>query len=67
MASLEIADWLNGIGSMFAIIAFFSLFSYLPSMFSYLGFVSDKSSYYKKMKIDIIKSTNYEHFKSLRS
>ncbi len=36
-------------------------------MFSYLGFVYDKSCYYRKLRKDIIKSNNYNEFINMRN
>jgi hypothetical protein len=67
IASLDLAEWLNWVGGIPAFFAFFSLFSFVPSMLSYVGFVSDKSSYYDKLKRDIINSKNYTEFTNLRN
>lgn len=67
IASLDLAEWLNWVGGIPAFFAFGSLFSFVPSMLSYLGFISDKSSYYGKLKRDIIKSNNYTEFTNLRN
>ncbi len=67
IASLDLAEWLNWVGGIPAFFAFGSLFSFVPSMFSYLGFLSDKSSYYGKLKKDINKSSNYAEFTKLRN
>ena len=67
IASLDLAEWLNWVGGIPAFFAFFSLFSFVPSMLSYVGFVSDKSSYYGKLKRDIINSKNYTEFTNLRN
>ena len=67
IASLDIAEWLNWVGGIPAFFAFGSLFSFVPSMFSYLGFVSEKASYYGKLKRDIINSKNYTEFTNLRN
>lgn len=67
IASLDLAEWLNWVGGIPAFFAFFSLFSFVPSMLSYLGFISDKSSYYSELKRDIIKSNNYNEFTNLRT
>jgi hypothetical protein len=67
IASFDIAEWINlifGIPAFFIGISF--LLSFLPSFFSYLGFVSDKSSYYSKLKKDIIKSNTYIDFINIR-
>jgi hypothetical protein len=65
IASLDLAEWLNWVGGIPAFLAFGSLFSSVPSMFSYLGFLSDKSNYYNKLKRDITKSSNYTEFTNL--
>jgi hypothetical protein len=67
IASLDLEEWLNWVGGIPAFFAFFSLFSFVPSMLSYLDFISDKSSYYGKLKRDIIKSNNYAEFTNLRN
>lgn len=67
IASLDIAEWLNWVGGIPAFLAFGSLFSFVPSMFSYIDFVSDKSNYYKILKKDIIKSNNYNEFLNMRN
>ena len=36
-------------------------------MFSYLGYISDKSNYYRKLKKKIIKSENYNEFLNMRN
>jgi hypothetical protein len=61
IVSLDLTAWLNWVGG---IAAFFSFFSFVPSL-SYLGFISDKSSYYGKLKSDIIKSNNYAELTNL--
>jgi hypothetical protein len=67
IASLDLAEWLNWVGGIPAFFAFFSLFSFVPSMLSYVGFVTDKSSYYGKLKRDIINSKNYTEFTNLKN
>ena len=67
LATLDLAEWLNWVGGVPAFIAFLSLFSFVPSMISYLSFISDKASYYSKLKSDIIKSNNYNEFTNLRN
>ncbi|BDB53060.1 hypothetical protein [Flavobacterium ammonificans] len=67
IASLDLADWLNWVGGIPAFLAFGSLFSFVPSMFSYLGYISDKSNYYRKLKKKIIKSENYNEFLNMRN
>ena len=66
ISSLNGPEWLEWVGGIPAILAIFSLFSFVPSMFSYLGFLSDKSSYYQKLKRDIIKSNSYNEFINIR-
>jgi hypothetical protein len=60
-------DALFWVGGIPAILAFFSLFGLIPSIFSYLGFLSDKGNYYLDLKKDIIKSNNYTEFIKLRN
>jgi hypothetical protein len=67
ISSLDIAEWLNWVGGIPAFIAFLSLLSFIPSLFSYLSFLSVKFNYYRKLKNDIIKSTNYAEFLNLRN
>lgn len=67
LASLDLAEWLNWVGGIPAFLAFGSLFSFIPSMFSYLGYVSDKSNYYRKLKQKIINSENYNEFLNMRN
>jgi hypothetical protein len=62
IAKLNIAEWLNLVGGIFAFLAFFSLLSFVPSMLSYFEFYSNKSKYYSKLMRDIIKSNNYTEF-----
>jgi hypothetical protein len=66
LASLDLAEWLNWVGGIPAFLAFFSLFSFVPSLFSYVSFLSDKSSYYSNLQKDITKSKNYVEFENLR-
>lgn len=67
IASLDLVEWLNWVGGIPAFFAFFSLLSFVPSMSSYLGLLSDKSRYYKRLKKDVLKSSNYEEFLILRN
>lgn len=67
IALLDLAEWLTWVGAIPAIFAFGSLFSFFPSMVSYLEFISDKSKYYGNLRIDIIKSNNYAEFTILRN
>ncbi len=67
IVSLNLAEWSYWVGVIPAFLAFFSLFSFIPSMFSYLGFISDKSIYYDILKRDIIKSNSYKEFTNLRN
>jgi hypothetical protein len=64
---LDIADWLELVGVILVISAIFSLFSFVPSLLSYLGFVSDQAFYYSSLKKDILKSKDYTEFINLRS
>lgn len=67
IASFDIAEWLNWVFEIPAfIVGIAFMFSLLPSFFSYFGFVSDKSSYYSKLKKDIIKSNTYIDFTNIR-
>jgi hypothetical protein len=67
IASIDLAEWLNWVGGIPAIFAFFSLLSIGPSIFSYIGFLSDKSRYYNRLKKDIVNSHNYAEFLILRN
>lgn len=67
IVSLDLAEWLNWVGGIPAFFAFSSIFSTVPSLLSYLGYISDKSIYYSKLKRDIIKSKNYTEFTKLRN
>ena len=67
IASLDLAEWLNLVGGIPSFIAFFLLFSFVPTMLSYLGFISNKSSYYSKLKRNVIKSKYYAEFINLRN
>jgi hypothetical protein len=67
IASLDLEEWLNVVGSIPAIFAFFLLFSFVPSLISYLVFISDKSRYYSILKQDLIKSNSYAEFTILRN
>ncbi|TRW98003.1 hypothetical protein [Flavobacterium gawalongense] len=67
IASFDIANWLNlvfGIPSFIIGITF--VFSFIPSFFSYLGFLSDKSNYYSNLKKDIIKTSTFTDYINLR-
>lgn len=67
IASLDITEWINLIFGLPAfIVGSAFLFNFLPSFFSYLGFVSDKSSYYSILKKDIIRSDSYIDFINIR-
>lgn len=67
VALLDLAEWLTWVGAIPAIFAFGSLFSFFPSMVSYLEFISDKSKYYGNLKRDIKNSNNYAEFTNLRN
>ena len=66
LLSLDIAEWLNWVGGISFFIAFFSLFSFVPSLFSYLGFLSAKARYYSSLRRDIVKSKDYNDFVNFR-
>ncbi len=67
IASFDIAEWINWIFGIPAfLVAGTFVFSFIPSFFSYLGFVSDKSNYYSRLKKDIIKSNTYSDFINIR-
>lgn len=67
IAYLDIAEWLNWVGGIPAFLAITSLFSFIPSLFSYSGFATAKSGYYFYLKRDIIESDNYNEFLILRN
>jgi len=50
--------------SWIVLIAF--VFSFVPSIFTYITYLSDKSDYYDILKNDILKSDNYWDFEPLR-
>lgn len=60
---VEVLNWIGGIAAFFG---FGMLFSFVPSALSYLGFMSEKASYYSKLKKDILQSKDYEEFKNKR-
>ncbi len=66
IVSLDYTEWLNWVGGIPALFAFMSLLSFIPSVITYLDFLSDKFWYYRKLKRDIIKSNNYDEFTNLR-
>jgi len=57
-------EWLMIIGYLlcFSLCFLGFIFSFIPSFFSYLGYLSVKSSYYRKLKKDIKKANNYKEF-----
>jgi hypothetical protein len=67
IAYCEITEWIDLIFGILAfIVCFFMFFSFIPSFMSYIDFVFDKSSYYSKLKKDIIKSQTYIDFINIR-
>ena len=67
VASFDIAEWVNWVFGIPAfIIGCTFIFNLLPSFFSYFGYLSEKSSYYSKLKKDIIKSQTYIDFNNIR-
>ncbi|SDH89619.1 hypothetical protein SAMN04488062_11727 [Flavobacterium omnivorum] len=67
VASFDIAEWINWVFGIPAfIIGSTFIFNLLPTFFSYFGYLSEKSSYYSKLKKDIIKSQTYIDFNNLR-
>lgn len=62
----DFAEWVNAIGGFIAIVGLLSIFfSFLPSLFSYFGFLSDKTEYYSKLKRNILRAKDYSEFQSL--
>lgn len=67
IAYFDIAEWTNLIFGILAFfIGFFFVFSFIPSFISYVDFLIDKSSFYSKLKKDIIKSQTYIDFNNIR-
>ena len=67
VASFDIAEWLNWVFGIPAfIIGSTFIFNLLPTFFSYFGYLSEKSSYYSKLKKDITKSQTYIDFNNIR-
>jgi hypothetical protein len=67
IAFLEISEWLSIICAFIMLMGVFHLFRFIPSLISYIGFIVEKASYYKKLKKDIIVSKNYIEFLNYRS
>ena len=61
---IEILNWIGGIA---AFLGFGMLLSFIPSALSYLGFLSEKSTYYSRLKKDILKSSDYLDFQNNRT
>jgi hypothetical protein len=66
LLTLPDIEWLNLIGGFAMLIGFFSLFSFVPSFFSYLSFLSSKALYYRRLKKHIINSDTYKDFQANR-
>jgi hypothetical protein len=67
IAYLEFAEWISLIFGILAFVISFSfIFSIIPSFLSYCGFLSDQSSYYSKLRKDIVKSSTYKDFINIR-
>lgn len=68
IAAAEIAEWLTVVASILGVMVGYAFFtSFLPSFSSFFDFLSAKASFYRKLKRDIIKSTNYNEFLTLRN
>jgi hypothetical protein len=61
---VEILNWIGGITALLGIGV---LFSFVPSALSYLGFLAQKSSYYSRLRKDILKSSDYSEFQNVRT
>jgi hypothetical protein len=67
IASFDFANWLNLVFGIPAfIIAGTFIFSIIPSFFSYLGYLTDKSKFYSNLKRDIIKTNTFTDYINLR-
>jgi hypothetical protein len=66
LLTLPDIDWLNLIGGFAVLIGFFSLFSFVPSFFSYLSFLSSRALYYRRLKKHIINSDTFKDFQANR-
>lgn len=56
--------WIEIISSIFGVIAFLSLFSFVPSVISYIEFINDKRKYYSNLKKLIQDSKDYSEYLS---
>jgi hypothetical protein len=54
--------WLVTIGQIAAFLGGWSLLSFIRSIFSYLNYLNDKSSYYNQLKMDIRDTDSYKDF-----
>ncbi|MCF8330287.1 MAG: hypothetical protein K9I37_08095 [Crocinitomicaceae bacterium] len=61
---VEILNWIGGIA---AFLGFGVLFSFVPSALSYLGFLSEKASFYSRLRKDILRSSDYSEFQNIRN
>lgn len=59
---LNVAEWFKIVSMISVLIAFFSLFSFIPSAISFLEFLNDKSKYYSKLKKLLLNSFDYSDF-----
>ena len=66
LALMDLAKFLNVIGGIVAFVAFFGLFSFVPSFFSYSIFVLDRRRHYIRIKKDVLSVQNYEEFMELQ-
>ena len=67
IAYLEFAEWISlTFGIPAFVIGFSFIFNIIPSFLSYCGFLSDQSSYYSRLKKDIVKSSTYKDFINIR-
>jgi len=62
LLSLDLPERLQWLAVIPLFFAFPLLFSFVPSVLTYLAFLVQKALYYRKLKIDILKSSNYEEF-----
>ena len=58
-------DFLAIIGGIYFFLTFFGLFSLVPEWISYASFLAKRNSYYNKLLLNIRKSSDYTHFKTL--
>ena len=60
---LDLAEWLNIIAAIPLFIAFYTfLFSFIPTMVSFLEYLNDKSKYYSKLRKVVINSSDYSEY-----